>query len=250
MHDGGSTGQTSFVGFTADRTRGVVVLTDIGNNVIDLGLAALNDQSPLKRARGSPTAKFVTLSTSTLDEYVGTYEVHQGGRLRLYRKDDHLFAVSLGNGHDPYSLFPTAKDEFSTNVASRSLSIKRDTEGRVTGVLIHMEGIDRLAPRVPDAEPAERPPTAIWLEASVLDSYVGTYRLSPEWTIEITRESDQLHAQLTGQPAYPVYASANDKFFYTAVDAAISFERDETGRVVALVLHQHGNHRAPRVESH
>jgi serine-type D-Ala-D-Ala carboxypeptidase/endopeptidase len=40
---------------------------------------------------------------------------------------------------------------------------------------------------------------------------------------------------------------AKDKFFYKVVDAQLDFERDASGKVVAVILHQHGqNPRAPR----
>ena len=246
MHDGGSTGEASFVGFTSDRRRGVVVLTNIDNNVIELGLAALNDLSPLRTAGSPKPAKYIEPDAATLDEYVGTYEVHQGGQVRLYRKDNRLFAESIGTGHDPYVLSATSKDEFATNVANRSLSIERDALGNVKGVVIHLDGIDRFAPRVAETAAAKLPPNAVQLDPHLLDSYVGRYTLAPEWTMDITRRGDRLYAQLTGQQAYPLYASAEDKFFYEAVDARVEFERDAAGHVVALVLHQHGMHRAPR----
>jgi hypothetical protein len=60
-------------------------------------------------------------------------------------------------------------------------------------------------------------------------------------------KGDHLEAQLTGQPAAPIYASAKDKFFYKVVDAQLDFERVASGKVVAVILHQNGqNPRAPR----
>jgi hypothetical protein len=57
-----------------------------------------------------------------------------------------------------------------------------------------------------------------------------------------------LEAQLTGQPAFPVFANARDRFFYMAVEAQLDFERDGEGKVVAVILHQNGRDiRAPRV---
>jgi D-alanyl-D-alanine-carboxypeptidase/D-alanyl-D-alanine-endopeptidase len=42
-------------------------------------------------------------------------------------------------------------------------------------------------------------------------------------------------------------ASAKDEFFYKVVDAQLSFHRDATGKVAAVVLHQNGlDMRAPK----
>jgi serine-type D-Ala-D-Ala carboxypeptidase/endopeptidase len=85
------------------------------------------------------------------------------------------------------------------------------------------------------------------LDPAVLRGYVGRYSLSPGVEFAITIEQGRLYAQLTGQAAYPVYATSADHFFYTAVDAQLDFERDASGRIVALVLHQNGHEqRAPR----
>ena len=66
--------------------------------------------------------------------------------------------------------------------------------------------------------------------------------------LEVVLKADRLEAQATGQSAFPIFASARDKFFYKIVDMQLDFERDAGGKVVAVVLHGNGGHiRAPRV---
>ncbi|MBW7934015.1 MAG: serine hydrolase [Gemmatimonadaceae bacterium] len=84
--------------------------------------------------------------------------------------------------------------------------------------------------------------TEVALPASVLDRYVGTYVLTPAFSIVITREGAQLFAQPTEQPKFPLYAEKEDEFFFKVVDAQISFTKDSTGAVAGLVLHQNGAH--------
>jgi hypothetical protein len=74
----------------------------------------------------------------------------------------------------------------------------------------------------------------------MLADYPGKYLLAPGAVIDITLKDGQVHAQLTGQEAFPIYSSAKDKFFYKIVDAQLDFERDGNGKVVAAVLHQNG----------
>jgi hypothetical protein len=65
----------------------------------------------------------------------------------------------------------------------------------------------------------------------------------------IAKDGAQLNAQLTGQPAVPIYADKPDHFFYKIVDAQLDFERDGAGKVTALTLHQNGRDmKAPRIE--
>lgn len=56
-------------------------------------------------------------------------------------------------------------------------------------------------------------------------------------------------AQATGQPKWGMRPTTEDRFTLVGVPAEISFERDSSGAIEALVLHQNGlEQRAPRGE--
>jgi CubicO group peptidase (beta-lactamase class C family) len=84
--------------------------------------------------------------------------------------------------------------------------------------------------------PKER--KAIKLEAKILDAYVGEYQVVPSFGLTITREGDQLFAQATGQDKFELFAETEADFFFTVVDAQITFVKDDKGQVTHLVLHQ------------
>lgn len=91
----------------------------------------------------------------------------------------------------------------------------------------------------PDTPPPVRATAKV--DPAVLDKYVGSYSLVPLLaTFTVTREEDRLYAQLTGQGRCRLYPESETKFFYKAVDAQITFEREEDGEVARLVLHQGG----------
>ncbi|MCX2680489.1 serine hydrolase [Galbibacter sp. EGI 63066] len=74
-----------------------------------------------------------------------------------------------------------------------------------------------------------------------LQDYEGKYindglGLSYNFTIK----EDDMHAQLSGQPEFPIYYEGDYTFFYKVVKAKIVFERDENNTVVGLMLHQNG----------
>jgi hypothetical protein len=72
------------------------------------------------------------------------------------------------------------------------------------------------------------------------DGYVGRYKLGQTSVVTITREGEQLYAELTGQPRAAIYAKGERDYFYKIVDAQISFQADAQGHIIALVLHQGG----------
>ena len=83
-------------------------------------------------------------------------------------------------------------------------------------------------------------PVEITLPVAQLPEYVGDFALTPAVGMNVTVQDGRLAVQVTGQPRFPVYASAKDKFFYTVVDAQITFQRDAAGHVTGIVLHQNG----------
>jgi bla regulator protein BlaR1 len=102
----------------------------------------------------------------------------------------------------------------------------------------------------PNATASHDAPVAIVLDLSMLDGYAGDYQMSSSAVLTVTREGNQLFAQLTGQPKAEIFAQSEHEFFYKIVDAQISFESDAQGRTTGLVLHQHGaNIPAPRIDS-
>jgi len=101
------------------------------------------------------------------------------------------------------------------------------------------------APVAPPAPVAPAPPpvtarTAIDLPAAELDRVVGRYRFSPQLEMTVMRDGPGLKAQLTGQPAFPIFAEAPLKFFWRVVDAQVVFTAGPDGKAMTVVLHQGG----------
>lgn len=96
--------------------------------------------------------------------------------------------------------------------------------------------IDPNAPLVP--QPQKR--QAIAIAPAVLEDFVGTYELGPEFSIRVTAEGGQLFVQASGQARLSAFPETETMFFLREVDAQISFKRKEDGAVTGLDLHQNG----------
>lgn len=241
-HNGMTGGYTSFMGFTADGKRGVVILTNVQQSVDDLGFATLLTYAPLAQAQ-----KQAALSPQQLQDYVGQYQMAPGFVLTIMRKDGQLFAQATGQGAFP--IFPSASGKFFAKISDIRIDFNHDKQGKVDSLVLHQNGHDITAPKL-DATAASTigGNHAIHLDAATLQQYVGRYQLAAGVVFDITLQGTQLSAQLKGQPALPVYPSAKDEFYYTAVDAQLSFKRNKQGKVDALVLHQNGaDQRAKRL---
>jgi CubicO group peptidase (beta-lactamase class C family) len=239
-HNGMTGGYASFVGFTADGKRGVVILTNIQQSVDDLGLATLLADAPLASAQ-----KQVAVSPQQLQDYAGQYRLAPNFVVAVMQQGDQLLAQATGQGAFP--IFPAGADKFFAKITDIRIDFKRDSKGKVDSLVLHQNGHDLPAPKLDTAEAAELGGhKTVHLDPATLKQYVGRYQLAPGAVFDITLHENQLSAQLTGQPAFPVYPGAKDAFYYTVVDAQLSFKRGTDGKVDALVLHQNGADRAAK----
>ena len=88
--------------------------------------------------------------------------------------------------------------------------------------------------------PAPAEHTEIEVAAEILETYVGDYTLAPNFIIEVRTEDGALFAQATNQQNIQIYPESENEFFYKVVDAQITFEKDDSGNVTGLTLHQNG----------
>ena len=49
--------------------------------------------------------------------------------------------------------------------------------------------------------------------------------MPPDAELSVTLDGNQLMAQLTGQPAFPIFAESETLFFYKVVEATLEFQR-------------------------
>ncbi len=99
----------------------------------------------------------------------------------------------------------------------------------------------------PPQPPKPRNETTV--DPAVFERYVGRYQFAPSVFLTITRDGSRFFAQLTGQPAFEIFAEGEKDYFLKVVDAQLTFETDAQNKAVAVVLHQNGiDQRAPRIE--
>jgi len=100
----------------------------------------------------------------------------------------------------------------------------------------------------PDAQTAGTSRTPAAVDPKIYDAYVGQYELAPDFILTISKQNDRLFAQATGQEKVEIFPESPEKFYYTIVDAQITFVKNDKGVVTELVLHQRGDHHAMKIK--
>ncbi|MET0808141.1 MAG: DUF3471 domain-containing protein [Pseudoxanthomonas sp.] len=82
--------------------------------------------------------------------------------------------------------------------------------------------------------------SGVFVSEGTLDTYAGTYVISPGLELRVWREGEQLMLQASGQAAWPLQGISETVFRIQAVDAKVSFGVNAAGDVDQLVLFMDG----------
>ncbi len=243
FHNGGTGGYHSFVGFDKEHKLGVVVLSNSTNDIDDIGFHLLAPDFALAQFKDEGEA--VEFDPERFDDYVGRYQLAPEFILSVTREKDRYYVQATGQGM--IEVFPESDTRFFATVVEAAVSFVRGDEGKVSHMVLHQGGMDQKAEWL-DGDVATFP-EVVDVPEETLESYVGRYELQPGFVVTARRDGAKLLVQLTGQPEFEVFAESETKFYYKVVDAQISFNADDAGKIESLTLHQGGrNMPAKRLE--
>lgn len=149
-HNGLSGGYTSFVGFSLDGKRGVVVMSGTSREVQSLGQAVLwqSQLPPLPLPASIPPE--IAVAPADLVQYAGRYALGASVILNVRQGPDGLLADILESGTtEPREalMFASAQDTFFSRMTGGHPVFQRDAEGTIIGLVLHQHGIAKFARR-------------------------------------------------------------------------------------------------------
>ena len=95
---------------------------------------------------------------------------------------------------------------------------------------------DELARLALGVAPAHR---QIKVDPRLASEFVGRYQLESA-IFSVTAKDGHLFAQLTGQRRLEIFPETEYRYFYKAVDVILTFEKDASGKIDAVVVEQDG----------
>ena len=187
-------------------------------------------------------AQQVVVAEGILETYVGEYALAPTFSIFVMLEDGALFAQATGQGKLP--IFPESETRFFYRAVDAQLSFTKDDSGAVAGLILHQNGANQPARKisadVPDLPDPAGGRIAVEVAEDVLETYVGEYELAPTFSLVVTLENGALFGQATGQGKVALFAESEMEFFLRAVDAQVSFTKDDSGAVTGMILHQNG----------
>jgi hypothetical protein len=179
----------------------------------------------------------VKLPESTLDRYVGVYDIDDKEQRIITREGNQLF--SQRSGGEKQKIYPSSETEFFFKDSSSRLTFSKGADGSITGVMLRGRyGPPETAKKTNKPLPAAR--KEIKLDPAQLDQFTGEYELAPGMVLTVTNEAGALMTQMAGQPKLQIYPESETKFFLKVIDAQLEFLKDASGKVTGAALLQGG----------
>jgi hypothetical protein len=186
-------------------------------------------------AIGKPyTSKEITLSNTVLQTYAGVYENEAGDQRIISVADGRLYSQ---RGRNPkVSVKAFKKDNFFFDDPMITMEFRADKSGKIEQLVIKSRtGIEVW-------NKTDKPAVAqveIKVDEKILEMYTGNYEVNPQFGFSISKESNRLFLQATGQEKLELFAEASNKFFLKVNDAQLEFV-NEAGKVTRVMLKQGG----------
>jgi len=103
---------------------------------------------------------------------------------------------------------------------------------------IYLEG-------TPGLEAQRAFPAEVELEARDITPYLGDFEMRPGMLLNFSLEGNRLTVQATGQPRFPLFAAAGNRFFTKAFESEVSFDNPTTNEAVTTALWKQGGRELP-----
>src|SRR5579863_744748 len=161
MHDGGTGGFRSFIGFDPKARIGVVVLSNgTRSGVEDIGLHLLNPKLPLANPEPPKQRTRIPIDPKLLDNYTGRYQMTPNFIFEITRDGDRLFAQAFVQlPHNPpgdptaapkFELFAEGEKNFFARVTDKQIAFETGSAGRATSLILYQAGREPMpATRLP-----------------------------------------------------------------------------------------------------
>ena len=147
-HNGGTGGYRSFLGFDLESRTGVVVLSNSGDSVDDLGFHLLDSRYRLVVPPALRTA--VEVDPAIYDDYAGRYQLAENVVFTVTREGDRLF-VQL-TGQPRFEVFPESGTKYFYRVVDAQITFGRRDDGTVDHLVLHQNDMDQRAERIADPD--------------------------------------------------------------------------------------------------
>ena len=140
-HGGATGGYRTFIGFVKESGKGVVLLTNSSEGADDIGYYLLDSGSGLVGFKSDA----VDISKSTLEQYVGLYELRPDLKIYISREGKQLYGQATGQ--DRFGIYPENDTLFYLTVVDAKIAFHRKDDA-TESLTMFQDGHEMLGKKI------------------------------------------------------------------------------------------------------
>jgi len=146
-HNGGTGGFRSYIAFEKKTGTGVVVFSNAETpaGVDDIGQHLLDVNAPLWQP--PKEHKQVAVDPKIFDGYIGQYQLAPNFILTVTREGTQLFVQATGQ--PKLEICPEGERDYFLKIVDAQITFETDVQGKATGLILHQNGMNQAAKRIP-----------------------------------------------------------------------------------------------------
>ncbi|MCJ7622650.1 MAG: serine hydrolase [Anaerolineaceae bacterium] len=214
----------------------VSILTNLGEEIPDL-LPYKIGSLVAGRSYVEPVA--IELDGAVYEKFSAVYEIELMGFEVPIELEDGKLVAQMPMAAEGSTLYPLSETEYFIRDSVQRVNFELDEDGNVSGLRIKgFYGPGMYARRTDKLLPSQK--ESIELDAAALEAFVGEYQVAAGMNAAITLEDGRLMVQVPGQPRLQLHAESETKFFIKEAPVVVTFEKEASGQVSAVVIRQAG----------
>lgn len=179
--------------------------------------------------------KEIPVAVNVLQGYTGVYENAKGEQRIITVAENQLYSQ---RGRNPKFLVRAYEtDRFFFEGALLTIHFSRSKKGAIEKLTTHGRAGTEVWTKTNKPIPVL---VEIKVNETILETYVGEYEMSPEFSFKVSRVQDSLFVQVAGQERFQIYAETETKFFSKIDDSQFEFIKDDSGKVISVILNEGG----------
>jgi CubicO group peptidase (beta-lactamase class C family) len=180
--------------------------------------------------------KEISVENTVLKGYTGVYE-NQKSQQRIITMSENKLFSQLDRGPKS-NLKAYQKDKFFfDNDQMQTIEFSKNTKGKIEKLVAQKltgnEVWNKTNKPIPESN-------GIKVNEKILQTYVGEYEIPSAFTFSVTKEQDRLFIQAFEQDQFEIFADTENKFFTKVDDAQFEFVKDDSGKVMKVIMNQGG----------
>lgn len=231
QHGGADAGYRSYLTRFPDENFSVIVFSNsaefnsgrMAHKVVDIYLKDKITATPKKKVVKKETpSKNISISESTLNTYVGHFELQPGFIIQISNKNGKLMAKATGQR--TVSLSPISTTEFKVEGVDAKIEFIPNSDKKINAIKLHQNGRTMDAPRVKEFDKTT---------VNLSDFEGSFYSEELSTTYHFVIVDGKLTAKHSRHSDFELTASKKDQFTSSAwFFGRIKFTRDESNQVV------------------